>query len=456
MSSHADGVASPLQSLIDRAPMQLIQIQVILLCGLISVIEGVDMSLIPLLAPSITKALSLSPKQFGFVLSALPVGLIIGGALVGYLGDRTGRRLALIIAMLLMTVSTLATALVDTVPALLVFRVLTGVAFGGIVPVVVALVSEFTPMRIRTSMVAMVILGAAAGQLLASLLIKLPMMSEGPWQTMVFYVAAGCGAVTLLLVLFLPESPRYLLLRDANSQPLAKILQRLHIEQMPSVESKSAEGLSRNHFGKLFTQGRALGTCLLWATFIGVCAVVSFFSNSLPTLYAHAGKSGSTAMAFYSSGAIAGGLLLPLFVRLWHANRVLLGAIFVACVVTFCQGLVLPMVDGVNLTLAALCGAFVSGSFFILYPPAVKFYPTAIRSTGIGAAVAFGRFGNVATPAAAGFMLNAGYSAATVFETMAAPLVISFVALTIFHKVTESKNSESVTRITQPDSVTVS
>ena len=74
----------------------------------------------------------------------------------------------------------------------------------------------------------------------------------------------------------------------------------------------------------------------------------------------------------------------------------------------------------------------------MLFPPAARFYPTHIRSTGIGAAMAFGRIGNMLSPAAAGFMLGAGLQPASVFYAMAAPMVLSCVALVAFDRLTAS------------------
>jgi AAHS family 3-hydroxyphenylpropionic acid transporter len=158
----------------------------------------------------------------------------------------------------------------------------------------------------------------------------------------------------------------------------------------------------------------------------------------------HAGKPtevGIDAIAVYSAGAKFGGLVLPLFARRWHTNHVLLASII--CAVASCVGigLSLPMSNGVILVMATICGVFVSGAFFMLYPPAARFYPTNIRSTGIGAAVAFGRIGNMLSPAAAGFMLGAGVKPATVFYVIALPMILSCVTLVMFHRLTATDNS---------------
>jgi MFS family permease len=187
----------------------------------------------------------------------------------------------------------------------------------------------------------------------------------------------------------------------------------------------------------LFAPGRAYGTALLWATFIGVGWPLSFFTNWLTKIYTQAGhpaEVGVDAMAAYSAGAMAGGLLLPLLTRRWHHDKVLLATLFSAAVVTAGLGMVLLAATPVHMTVSFLCGVFVSGAFFMLYPPAVRFYPTDIRSTGIGAAVAFGRVGNTLSPIVAGMMLGAGLTPTMVFWTMAAPLLLSCTALYLFHR----------------------
>jgi MFS family permease len=397
-------------------PISAAQIRVVALCALVTLIEGIDLTLIPLLAPRITQAWSVPASAFGIILSSNPIGLIAGGVGVGYLADRIGRRNALVWAMVLMTLATLATMLARNVPELLICRLITGISFGGVIPVAVSLVSESAAARLRASAVAFVFLGQAGGGLLAALLVKLPTLSDGPWQTPVLYVGAGCALITLLLLAALPESPRYLLARERQ----------------------------KNRLRDLFSNGRGLGTALLWATFIGVCATVSFFTTWLTLIITYAGKPtevGVNAIAVYSAGAMLGGLVLPLFTRLWHMNKVLLGTIVAAVVSCVGMGAVLTASNTVILVVATVSGVFVSGAFFMLYPPAARFYPTHIRSTGIGSAVAFGRIGNMLSPAAAGFMLQAGVQPATVFYAVAAPMVFSCLALVAFDRVTSKSGA---------------
>lgn len=429
--------ASPLQALIDKGRITPIQVQVVLLCTLVTLCEGIDLNLIPLLAPAMQKAWHLDAAAFGDIFASGPLGLIVGGFGIGWLADRIGRRGALIAAMVVMTLATLLMAFARNLPELFACRVLTGIGFGGVVPAAAALVSEFMPTKTRGSVVAFVILGQVFGGLIVSLGMQTG-IAAFDWQTLVFWMSMLCGVTTVVMVAALPESPRYLLLRHRGTKKLADVLGRLRLTELPAPEADPRAG-GRAQVRALFMDGRALGTSLLWLVFIGVCAMVSFFTSWLPLIFVSAGKTaieGAQASSAYWSGGIVSGLLLPLFALRWHVNRVLMCAIFAAGLCCVTLGVTVAGAMPLNLVIAFGAGMFVNGSFYLLYPPAVRFYPTEIRSTGIGAAVAFGRIGNVLSPLVAGRLLALGFAPVAVFEGMALPLLISFAALVAFHRLT--------------------
>ncbi len=184
------------------------QILTVVLCVLVTLIEGTDLTLLPVLASRFRDTWSVSQETWGSILTCGVVGTIAGGLLMGWLGDRFGRRNSLITAMLVMTGVTFATTYCTTVQQLMVARFIGGISFGGVIPAAVALVAEALPARVRGNVVAFVFLGQAGGGVLAPRLVKMPMMA-GPWQTPVLWVAIGCAAVTLLVIFLLPESPRY-------------------------------------------------------------------------------------------------------------------------------------------------------------------------------------------------------------------------------------------------------
>ncbi len=138
-----------------------------LLCTLVTLAEGVDLNLIPLLRAGDRQGLGVADAAFGAIFSSGPIGLIIGGFAIGWIADPHRSAGALIAAMVVMTLATFAAAFAQDVPQLLVCRILTGIGFGGVVPAAAALVSEFMPTRTRASVVSFVILGQALGGFLA-------------------------------------------------------------------------------------------------------------------------------------------------------------------------------------------------------------------------------------------------------------------------------------------------
>ncbi len=446
-------VRESLQDLIDRGRIHPIQVRVIALCAMVTLVEGIDLQLIPLLAPSITVSWELGSVALGLMFGASAFGLIFGGLGAGWLADRIGRRGSLLATMTLMTAATLATALVNSYPQLLLCRLAAGIAFGGVIPAAVSLVSEFLPARTRPSVVALVILGQAVGALLAALVMKFPSVAAMRWQLLLLFAALACAAVTLLASL-LPESPRYLGLKEPGGRRLAAVLRGLGVAPGTAVHEADPPVKGFRLF-ELFAPSRAWGTALLWTAFIGIGWPLSFFTNWLTKIYTEAGHAaavGVDAMALYSGGAILGGLVLPLFSRRWHHDKVLITAVLVAAVLTIALGMALDGGRRWHMALSLLCGVFVSGVFFLLYPLAVRYYPTDIRSTGIGSAVAFGRVGNTLSPMVAGWMLGAGLSPQSVFWAMAAPLLVSAGALYLFHLLTVARPAREATA-TMPEAM---
>lgn len=431
----------PLQSLIDAAPLSALQVRVVLLCVLAFLAEGIDLNLVPLIAPSIAGAWQVPAATFSAIFSSAPIGLIIGGFATGYFADRYGRRNALIGAMILMTLSTTATAFTTNVPQLLVCRVLTGVGFGGVIPAATALVSEFLPIRSRTSAVAFVVLGQSLGGLLAGLYLKTP-FARAEWQSLILQAAGMCAIMTILLLAFLPESPRYLLLQP-QPERLARLLRQLNVRGVPEKPSDLLS-VGRGKVRELFAPRRAAGTVLLWVTFVGVCATISFFTSWLTLIFTYAGKTaaaGVSATSVYYFGGVVGGLVVPLFCIRWRVHLVLFASILLGALCCLGLGITLRSSEPVILSWTFGCGVFVPAAFYMLYPPVVGFYPTTMRSTGLGAAVAVGRIGNTISPAAAGLMLSAGMLPATVFLTMAGPLIVAAVALACFNRLTGGEDA---------------
>jgi AAHS family 4-hydroxybenzoate transporter-like MFS transporter len=157
-------------SLIDDYPLGGLQIRVLVLCGLVALLDGMDLQSIGLAAPSIARALQVEPRAFGAVFSAALLGLMLGAFILGPMADRFGRKRILVASTLTFGVFTIGTALAGSFATLLIVRFLTGLGLGGAMPGFISLASEYAPRRIRALLVTVLWAGFPLGGLVGGVL----------------------------------------------------------------------------------------------------------------------------------------------------------------------------------------------------------------------------------------------------------------------------------------------
>ena len=138
-------------------------------CGLA---RNVHIAAMSLAVPRLEGALGLAPASFGWVFTALLIGLGAGGALIAPLGDRFGRRTLIVAGCLATGLATLGTATATSIIEFLTWRLLTGLALGACLPNVSALSAELAPERLRATIMAVVSAGIPLGFAPASLALE--------------------------------------------------------------------------------------------------------------------------------------------------------------------------------------------------------------------------------------------------------------------------------------------
>ena len=181
----------------------------VFLTALAIVFDGVDNQLIGIAVPSLMKDWSLARGAFAPILASGMIGMMLGGAIAGIIGDRMGRKFALIGSVLVFGLLTTSVAIADSLWTLGVLRFLAGLGLGGALPNAAALASEYVPRRHRPFAVTLTIVCVPLGGTLAALLAGrvLPVLG---WRWLFVIGGVLPLAAAVVLMRYLPESPRYL------------------------------------------------------------------------------------------------------------------------------------------------------------------------------------------------------------------------------------------------------
>lgn len=406
----------------DEAPFTRQHGLVLFWCALIIIFDGYDLAVAGIALPSIMKQMGVDPKQAGFMVSSALFGMMFGAIFLGTIADRIGRRWAIAICIALFSVFTAAAGLTNDPVLFSVTRFLAGLGIGGVMPNVVAQMTEYSPRRLRATLVTLMFSGYAVGGMLAAVLGKGLIESHG-WQSV--FLAAALPVVLIPVILkSLPESMPFLLKRGRHDE-LKAILSKLDPNLQPTAADRfvlpPVEQAASAPVRHLFQDGRGFSTVMFWVAFFMCLFMVYALSSWLTKLMAGAGYTLGSALTFVLTlnfggmlGAIGGGWLADRFNIKW----VLFSMYLLAAVSVTLLGV--PMPTDALFVVVGLAGASTIGTQIVTYAYAGQFYPMAIRSTGIGFASGVGRSGAILAPIVIGMLV-----------AMALPLQLNFVAIAI-------------------------
>ena len=425
--------AFDVRQFIDEQPVGRYQLMVAAMCSLLVFVDGFDAQAMGYVAPALSAAMQIPRSVLGPVISSGLVGMMIGAMVSGPLADQFGRRPVLIGCALIFGLGSLLTATAQSVEALVAFRAFTGLGMGGAMPNAIALTSEYMPHRRRgtavTTMICGFSLGAAVGGFVAAAII--PRLG---WQA-VFVV----GGMTPLVIaaaayLWLPDSIRFLLLRGGNAAKARTYLARIAPgTELPDTLSPGVdEEVKHGVFvvKRLFTGRRAAGTALIWVVYFMNLLNLYFLNSWLPTIISDANIPVATAIrltALFQIGGIGGALVLGALLDRYFSFWILAGCYLWAAVCVFFIG-----AAGVSTALLAVtiasAGLGIIGGQNACHALTAGFYPTAIRSTGVGWALGIGRIGSIVGPVLGGLLLARGTPVGQVFWAAAIPALIATLA----------------------------
>lgn len=421
---------------LDNRPVSAFQLLIVVLCGVMTALDGFNAQAIGYVAPSISRDWHLRPGDLGPAISLGLVALMAGALFIAPLADRIGRRRVLICSAVLFGIGTFATAWAGDLHALMWLRVVTGLGLGGAMPTSLALTSEFMPRRHRAFLLVMMFNGFNIGSMVGGIL-SVHFLRTADWRA-VFMIGGLLPMLLAPVLLLLPESVNYLMRsgRAGAKVQLARELRRLGMNQqspdspVSHLAAMPSGPVPRVSVRELFAPGYGVTTCLLWVIFFMSLLDIYLLVSWIPTALNVAGAAPAaaiTAAILLQAGATVASLPVG-----WSLDRfgaaATLGVAYLLG--TICIAAVGQLTHTVPWALAMTFGAgfgLIGGQAGANAVATVS-YPVHLQSTGAGWALGIGRIGSIIGPMVGGVMLNAHVSIPYIFYLSAVPAVLAAVA----------------------------
>lgn len=422
---------------VDDAKFTPFHMNVLFWCMLVIIFDGYDLVIYGVAMKGLVAQWGLSAKEAGFLGSVALFGMMIGAMALGSLADRYGRKKMIALCLVLFSLFTFLCGFAQNPTQFAIMRFIAGVGIGGAMPNLVAMMAEYSPKRMRSTMVSLMFSGYAIGGMLSAGLGIMIVPSMG-WEWM-FYLGIIPLFLLPLIWKFLPESLGFLM-RQGKEAEVRKILPKV----APELNITAEDQLVREEVvvkksvvpvGQLFAEHRGVSTLAFWVSFFCCLLMTYALSTWLPKFMEQAGYELKAGLSFLFAmnigamiGAIGGGWLADKF----NIKAVLVAFLLLGSAAFVCLGYKAPV--PVLYVLVTIAGATTIGTQIVLYSYVAIFYPLKIRSTGIGWASGVGRIGAIVGPILGGWLVAMQLPHSTNFMVFAIPAIIATVAVLFIAK----------------------
>ncbi|MBN3725213.1 MFS transporter [Burkholderia sp. Ac-20379] len=411
---------------------------ILVLCFLIVSIDGLDTAAMGYIAPSLIAEWHVSKAALAPVMSAALLGLAFGALTAGPLADRFGRKKVIVISSLLFGVMTLASALADSLWSLTALRFVTGLGLGAALPNSVTLMSEYVPHRRRSLLSTLMFCGLSIGSASAGFVASAVVPSHG-WRALLVIGGVLPLVCAVFLMLILPESVRFLVVRNAPAERIAAILRRISAKadfagaRFVLPESLNPQARSGSPVLALFQHNNGLGTVMLWLTYFMGLIIVYTVTGWLPTMMKDAGVGVAQAAivtGMFLTGSTAGNIVMG-----WLMDRIS-GYIVITCAYAASALCLIaiafhPLNDVPMQEFLVFLAGFAMGSQVQTVILATQFYRTQYRATGVSWVLGIGRFGGVFGASMGGILMSRGWESHEIFMALAIPAAVAASAIGI-------------------------
>ena len=413
---------------IDNSPLVPLHYTIFTLCALCMIMDGFDVQALGYAVPSIAKDWSISPALFGAVAGYTNTGVLLGQLSFTMIADRVGRRPVLVMGTLAFAVLVILTGLTQNITQLKIMRLLGGMALGSIIPNATALFSELSPRVARIRLLTWLGIGFTAGAAIAGFVANWLIPAFG-WRSVFYFGGVAPIVIAVMMIVWLPESLTFLTLKQRRLDYVGTWLRRInpavHISSSTRfvVHEEAKQGVPFMH---LFRDKRGLVTLMLWVVFFLNLFNLYSLAFWIPTIVTASGYAKSAILV--GTMLQVGGTVSP-FLFAWLVMRKGFIPVLAATFVVAAIAIAFIGQPGISLallvTIVFIAGACVVGSQPSLNALAATYYPTSLRSTGVGWALGIGRAGSIVGPVMTGQFLALKWPPHDIFLALSIPALIS-------------------------------
>lgn len=409
-------------------------------CTFIIIFSGYELSVFGAIVPVVIREWDISPTEIGFIGSSAMFGMMFGAIVLSWMADKYGVKKMLIVSIFIFNFFIVMATFTDNGLMFGLCRFMAGVGSGGATPIVISLLTEYSPKSNKAKMVAIAICGNQIGGMLAPL-VAINVMPKFGWEPVLWF-----SIVPLLLIpvfiKVIPESARFLA-KTNQTEKLDHILNKIDGDYKGKQDriNKSMKGIpvedkssGKVSYSVLFNKQYFVGTVLI--TLIYVCGLLTINGVNiwLPQVMNQNGYALGSSLTFsivLNLGTLIGTIL-------WAAAvdkvgfKILMPVIYIAGSISlFCMGIKTNLI--VLYLFVGLIGMFAFAAHSLMNSFASQYYPGEIRTTGVGLANATGRVGGMLGPIVGGLLLTANVSITAWFLAFAIPGVIAAVSMILIY-----------------------
>jgi putative MFS transporter len=438
------GSARSVSEYLDALPLNSRHYLIFLVSALGFFFDALDLQILALAVPSISKEWNLVPGSIGWLFSLTAVGMLFGSYVFGTLSDYIGRRVCFQLTIAIFSLGSGLCYFAENTWQLGALRVLTGFGIGGFIPVDTAIMSEFMPARKRGLMVGLWNLFFSVGYIVSAKIASYVVPNHG-WRSL-FLVGVGPALLVLFVRVLVPESPRFLMMRGRFEEARRSVAWISGVKLLPqniNALFSARQQADRRHkitITELFSPAYRARTAFTWSLWFFLMFCYLGLVPWLPTLLGRFREIPMNevfgVMIAFSASGILGRIVVAVLVDRLGRRAMMIPLATAALVSALAFGQQTDL--GSIWWWACALGFFLDGLLGNAATITPELYPTRARATGIGWAQSMGRIGGILAPLVIGALVPVGVE--WVFVMFA--IALSFVILaTVLFRVETSQMS---------------